>query len=94
MKDGFDGLVAAFKDEAIAKAAREEAAKANANTSNGDNVSTPTTTTATTANSGGDSGSNSSPGGVTKKTWHMEYTTRTFDSEEAAKQYRAQMVST
>lgn len=40
MKDGFDGLVAAFKDEAIAKAAREEAAKANANTSNGEDINT------------------------------------------------------
>ena len=66
MKDGFDGLVAAFKDEAIAKAAREEAAKANANTSNGTDVSTPTTTAETTANSGGNGSNYKNTGNAAK----------------------------
>jgi hypothetical protein len=59
MKDGFDAVVAAFKDEAIAKAAREEAAKANATTSGGIDmgaVSSAPTTTASN-NGGGSSGS-------------------------------------
>ena len=66
MKDGFDGLVAAFKDEAIAKAAREEAAKANANTSNGEGVNTGGGSAPSP--SGGETGGNGNAGNSGKGT--------------------------